>query len=210
MKKRLLILLGVIVFIVLAIQAYKALTKEPVGEQYPPDIEAILRTVAARFEINGSPERTVLVISEIWTLSSTFGSLDLVESDIPVGEWKYRITFNPVSVVKNSEEIIVLIGENSMSINDNIYSTPEEVPFSAVVEIFDGSFNFFSDRYDRLMNTGYPGLQSLECLRSAGASPRLFCLLQNVMQHLSPAVRYPCRREARLCGKNSMGTTSRS
>ena len=36
MKKRLLILLGVIVFIVLAIQAYKALTKEPVGEQYPP------------------------------------------------------------------------------------------------------------------------------------------------------------------------------
>ena len=148
MKKRLLILLGVIVFIVLAIQAYKALTKEPVGEQYPPDIEAILHTVAARFEINGSPERTVLVISEIWTLSSTFGSLDLVESDIPVGEWKYRITFNPVSVVKNSEEIIVLIGENSMSINDNIYSTPEEVTFSAVVEIFDGSFNFFSDRYD--------------------------------------------------------------
>lgn len=35
-----------------------------------------------------------------------------------------------------------------MSINDNIYSAPEDVPFSAVVEIFDSKFNFFSDRYD--------------------------------------------------------------
>ena len=148
MLKRLLILLIVIALIVAGVLIYKALTKEPVGEQYPPGIEAILRTVAARFEINGSPERTVFVESEIWTLSSTFGSLILVESDIPVGEWKYRITFNPVSVVKNSEEIVVLIGENSMSINDNIYSAPEDVPFSAVVEIFDSKFNFFSDRYD--------------------------------------------------------------
>lgn len=148
MLKRLLVLLIVIALIVAGVLIYKELTKEPEGEQLPPDLEAITHAVAARFEINGSPERTVFVESEIWTLSSTFGSLRLVESDIPVGEWKYRITFNPVSVVKNSEEIVVLIGENSMSVNGNIYSTPEEVPFSAVVEVFDGTFNFFSNRYD--------------------------------------------------------------
>ncbi len=65
MLKKLLILLIVMALIVAGVLIYKALTKEPVGEQYPPDIEAILRTVAARFEINGSPERTVFVESEI-------------------------------------------------------------------------------------------------------------------------------------------------
>ena len=38
----------------------------------------------------------------------------------------------------------MLIGEEPLSINGRLYSTPEEVPFEQVVEVFDGKFEYFS------------------------------------------------------------------
>lgn len=64
----------------------------------------------------------------------------------PCGERhpRYRLTFDPAPAVKNAGEKVVLTGEESLSINGRLYSTPEEVPFEQVVEVFDGKFEYFS------------------------------------------------------------------
>lgn len=144
MKKGLKALLAAVLLLGAGFVVYKGFTKETEDGGLPPDIEAITRSAAARFEKNGSPERTVLVESQILALSWTFSSLRLEESDIPVGEWIYRITFDPAPAVKNAGEKVVLTGEESLSINGRLYSTPEEVPFEQVVEVFDGKFEYFS------------------------------------------------------------------
>jgi|GEM_PF-6694821 len=115
------------------------------GQQEEKDedmISKIFDSPAAKFEYAGSDE-VIYITSDIKTLSNTFASLDVIESKQPVSEWIYRITFNCKELVTNGEEIVVLIGSESLSINGENYSTPEGVPFENVVELFASKYNYF-------------------------------------------------------------------
>lgn len=120
------------------------------GHQAKEEKSPIIRigeSPCAKFEYSGSKDGTLFITSEIKTLSNTFLSIDLEKSDRTVSDWIYRITFNCRELVIGGQEIVVLIGPNTMSINGETYCTPENVPFKGIVELFDSKYKFFADRY---------------------------------------------------------------
>lgn len=121
------------------------LKKEYQTEQNKPPLDRIGEAACAKLEYSGLNGKELLITSEIKTLSNVFLSLDIVNSDKPVSEWIYRITFNCEELSLNSEEIVVLIGSSSMSINGENYSTPENIPFENVVDIFASKYEYFVD-----------------------------------------------------------------
>lgn len=121
------------------------LKKEYQTEQNKPPLDRIGEAACAKLEYSGPNGKELLITSEIKTLSNVFLSLDIVNSDKPVSEWIYRITFNCEELSLNSEEIVVLIGSSSMSINGENYSTPENIPFENVVDIFASKYEYFVD-----------------------------------------------------------------
>lgn len=83
-----------------------------------------------------------LITSEIDSLD-TFDSLLLKPSDTEFeGEWIYRIVFNPQAYSKNTEEYIILFGEQSISINGQTY-VGDGVPYSEILEWVSGKYVFF-------------------------------------------------------------------
>lgn len=118
-------------------------------KQKESPIQKIGESPCAKFECRNSKEDGILISSEIFLLSNTFSSLDLVESEIPVTDWLYRITFNCAELFQNNRdnEIVVLIGDNAMSIDGKSYCTPEDVPFESVVELFDSKYKYFANSY---------------------------------------------------------------
>ena len=83
-----------------------------------------------------------LITSEIDSLD-TFDSLLLKPSDIEFdGKWIYRITFNPTEYSKNTEEVVILFGENSVSINGKTY-IGDGVSYSEILNWASGKYVFF-------------------------------------------------------------------
>ncbi len=105
----------------------------------------VSHTTAARIEKNGD-EKGIDITSEIASLH-TFDnlSLDAPDKEVPLlGEWVYRITFNPPDLVKNSSAIIVQFGENCLSINDRIYIAGEGVSYEDILEWVESKYALFS------------------------------------------------------------------
>ncbi len=99
----------------------------------------------AKFEYCES-EEPIFVTSEIRQLSTSFLSLTLEGSDIPVSDWIYRVTFyNSETFAGEDEEIVILVGEDSLSVNGEIYSTPEEIPYESILEYYDGKYQYFME-----------------------------------------------------------------
>lgn len=117
---------------------------EYINEQDVSLISKIGEASNAKFEYCESDDCMIFITSEIKTLSNAFLSLDLVTSDISVSEWIYRITFNCAELTKNDQEIVVLIGDKAMSINGVSYSTPKNVSFESVVDLFASKYKYFS------------------------------------------------------------------
>ena len=105
-------------------------------EQKESLIQQIGVSPCAKFEYCESTAKDIFITSEVLLLSEAFLSIDLVESDIPVTEWIYHITFNCSEISPEYQEIVVLIGERAMSINGKSYCTPENIPFEGVVNLF--------------------------------------------------------------------------
>ncbi len=104
----------------------------------------VSHAVAARIEKNGD-NRVMDITSEIDSLD-TFDNLDLVrpQNEIPVlGEWIYRITFNPSDIVKNSSEILIQFGENCLAINDKIYVTSDSIDYAEILEWVESKYSYF-------------------------------------------------------------------
>lgn len=110
------------------------------------DIEKISSATCAKFESRASTQE-IFITSEIFILSQTFSSLDLVETRQEPSDWIWRITFNCSELRLDDTEIIVEISDESLSVNGKMYTTPEEVPFSHILDLMDGKFAYFSSRY---------------------------------------------------------------
>ena len=82
-----------------------------------------------------------LITSEIDSLD-TFDSLLLKPSDTKFdGNWIYRITFNPTEYSMNIEEVVILFGEKSVSINGKTY-IGDGVSYSEILNWASGKYVF--------------------------------------------------------------------
>lgn len=141
MRKIITICFGAI--LVLALLAGWNLMKNRQAKQDISMIDRIGEVACAKFEYSDSKDNGILITSEIKTLSNIFLSLDLVESDKTVSDWIYRITFNCKELMTDGQEIVVLIGDDAMSINGETYCTREGVSFEKVIEIFASKYKYF-------------------------------------------------------------------
>lgn len=84
-----------------------------------------------------------LITGEIGSLDS-FNSLLLKQSDTEFkGEWVYRIVFNPEKYSKYKEEVIVLFGEECVSINGVTYIAEDQVSYSDILSWAEVKYAFF-------------------------------------------------------------------
>lgn len=113
--------------------------KEPEG---PAFVEKIRHSPAAKFEYRDSETDGIIVGGEIFGLTSYFASVLLEETDGEVTDWIYRITFNCKEMCINMEEVVVLIGENALSVDGTAYTTPEGAPFSGVVHAMSAKYKY--------------------------------------------------------------------
>ncbi|MCD7752666.1 MAG: hypothetical protein LUI10_13190 [Lachnospiraceae bacterium] len=118
---------------------------QPLPEKEEDVFNRIGQAPCAKFEYCES-EEPIFVTSEIRQLSTSFLSLTLESSDIPVSDWIYRVTFyNRETFIGEDQEIVILVGENSLSVNGEIYSTPEEIPYESILEYYDGKYQYFTE-----------------------------------------------------------------
>ena len=91
-----------------------------------------------------------LITSEIDALD-TFDGLMLkkVETEFN-GEWIYRITFNPQEYSKNTEEFVILFGDECVSINGVTYIAEDNVSYSDILGWAENKYQFFD--YDLITN----------------------------------------------------------
>ena len=84
-----------------------------------------------------------LITSEIDSLD-TFDGLMLKPVEMNFnGEWIYRITFNPQEYSKNTEEVVILFGEECVSINGVTYIADDNVSYSDILSWAEAKYKFF-------------------------------------------------------------------
>ena len=84
-----------------------------------------------------------LITSEIDSLD-TFDSLMLKQAEVDfTGEWVYRIIFNPQKYSKNTEEVVILFGEECISINGVTYLADDNVLYSDILSWAEAKYKFF-------------------------------------------------------------------
>ena len=114
----------------------------------PDDNEAerisVRNTAAASFEfIDDKDKGYKLFTSEIATLW-TFDSLTLEPSEEELSEdWVYRIIFNPGYIVKNGNEIVILFGENNLSVNGKTYVASAGVDYNDILNWAKWKYDYY-------------------------------------------------------------------
>ena len=104
--------------------------------------ETVSDSAVATFEYN-EDNGFKLITSEIDSLD-TFDSLMLTQAEIDfTGEWVYRIIFNPQKYSKNTEEVVILFGEECISINGETYVADDNVSYSDILSWAEAKYKFF-------------------------------------------------------------------
>ena len=101
--------------------------------QYKPQLswqEQIAAATCAKFESSEPGSRELLLYqAETKPLADFVYGLDLVECDIPVSDWQYRVIYNCNEICPTCQEIVVLVGDRSLSIDGVLYTSKPELPF---------------------------------------------------------------------------------
>lgn len=115
--------------------------------QYRPELskqEQIEAATCAKFESSEPGSRELLLYqAETKPLADFVYGLDLVECDIPVSDWQYRVTYNCNEICTNCQEIVVLVGDRSLSIDGVLYTSKPELPFQKVLEYFRDKYAYY-------------------------------------------------------------------
>lgn len=113
--------------------------------QYKPQLskqEQIEAASCVKLE-SGEADSRALLIYEAKPLADFVSGLDLVECDIPVSEWQYRVTYNCSEICPTCQEIVVLVGDRSLSIDGVLYTSKPELPFEKVLEYFRDKYAYY-------------------------------------------------------------------
>lgn len=115
--------------------------------QYKPQLswqEQIAAAICAKFESSEPGSRVFLFYhAEAMFLAGFVYGLDLVECDIPVSDWQYRVTYNCNEICPTCQEIVVLVGDRSLSIDGVLYTSKPELPFQKVLEYFRDKYAYY-------------------------------------------------------------------
>lgn len=115
--------------------------------QYKPQLswqEQIEAAICAKFESSEPGSRVFLFYhAEAMFLAGFVYGLDLVECDIPVSDWQYRVTYNCNEICPTCQEIVVLVGDRSLSIDGVLYTSKPELPFQKVLEYFRDKYAYY-------------------------------------------------------------------
>ena len=104
--------------------------------------ETVSNSAVATFEYKDD-KGYKLITSEIDTLD-TFDSLMLKQSEEAfTGDWVYRITFNPPKYSKNTEEIVIMFGEQCISINGVTYVGDNNISYADILSWAEAKYKFF-------------------------------------------------------------------
>lgn len=104
--------------------------------------ETVSDSAVATFEYN-EDNGYKLITSEIDSLD-TFDGLMLKQAEVDfTGDWVYRIIFNPQKYSKNTEEIVILFGEDCISINGVTYIADDNVLYSDILSWAEAKYKFF-------------------------------------------------------------------
>lgn len=101
-------------------------------------------TTAASFEfIDDKDKGYKLFTSEIATLW-TFDSLNLKPSEEEFsGDWIYRIIYNPKSIMPNGNEIVILFGENNLSVNGKTYVAGDGADYTGILNWAKWKYDYY-------------------------------------------------------------------
>ena len=106
--------------------------------------EQIEAAICAKFESSEPGSRVFLFYhAEAMFLAGFVYGLDLVECDIPVSDWQYRVTYNCNEICPTCQEIVVLVGDGSLSIDGVLYTSKPELPFQKVLEYFRDKYAYY-------------------------------------------------------------------
>lgn len=120
----------------------------PIQEDEHP-IRAILWAHSAKIERNDAPQGEYVIIdSAIRTLAPNFSSINVVpvRNETFEEDWIYRITFNCLSPDPD-DYITVLVGRNSMLVEDTLYKADKDVPFEKILQYVEGKYDYFLNNY---------------------------------------------------------------
>ena len=77
--------------------------------------------------------------------ASSIAEMNIQPSDQPFDEeWIYRFTYNPPEKVLNSQEITVLFGSRSMSVDGTTYLPEEGVDYDSILEWAEGLYQYYT------------------------------------------------------------------
>ena len=107
--------------------------------------EEIQASQCAKFECYENAQEIIYITSEIRTISTSGSSLYIVKGGEPIGQWLYRITFNCNEINLNGKEIVLVVGSDSMSINGELYTSPEGVSFERIISFFEAKYEYFHE-----------------------------------------------------------------
>ena len=106
------------------------------------EVVSVSDSTVAKFEF-AEDEGYKLFTSEVGSLY-TFESLNIEPSEESFeGEWIYRITYDPKSIVPEGNEVIVLLGEKNISINGQVYVAREGTKYSDVLDWAVAKYEYF-------------------------------------------------------------------
>lgn len=116
----------------------------PTQEDEHP-IQAILWAHSAKMERNGAPQGEYVIVDSEIRLLQTFSSISVVpiKGETFDEDWIYRITFNCLSPYPD-DYITVLVGRNSILVEDTLYKADPDVPFEKILEYWEGKYVYMT------------------------------------------------------------------
>lgn len=100
----------------------------------------------SKFECADEPEKYILVDPGFGaSFLDYFNGLLFEESQENMDQWLYRITYNWNEHCANCEEIVVLLGRHSMSVNGVSYKAVSEEYYSRILEQMDYFYEEYAD-----------------------------------------------------------------
>ena len=107
-------------------------------------MQAISSAPVVKLEYAGQQDAEPIFADNVGSASS-IAEMNIQPSDQPFDEeWIYRFTYNPPEKVLNSEEIIVLFGSSSMSVDGTAYLPEEGVDYDSILEWAEGLYQYYT------------------------------------------------------------------
>ena len=131
-----------LITLILALSCVFVLSACTSNNQTKTKRETVSDSAVATFEYN-EDNGYKLITSEIDSLD-TFDGLMLKQAEVDfTGDWVYRIIFNPQKYSKNTEEVVILFGEECISINGVTYIADDNVLYSDILSWAEAKYKFF-------------------------------------------------------------------